>query len=129
MAEALAAVGIVASIIQVVDFGSQVLKRLKEYQSKLGEIPEAFWHIKAELPMLLDALQQTKAVIDTGSLQDKTKNTLLPATKGCGLQIKALDNIIAEVLPVLDNTQARRSKKAFQSLQHNIKVKKITVVV
>jgi hypothetical protein len=44
--EALAAVGIVANIIQIVDFGSRVLKRLKEYQSKLGEIPEAFRHSK-----------------------------------------------------------------------------------
>ena len=33
MAEALAVVGIVANIIQLVDFGSRVLKRLKEYQT------------------------------------------------------------------------------------------------
>ena len=68
MAEALAVVGIVANIIQLVDFGSRVLKRLEEYQSKLGEIPEAFRHIKAELPILLDALRQTKAAIDAGSI-------------------------------------------------------------
>jgi hypothetical protein len=129
MAEALAAVGIIANIIQVVDFGSRVLKRLEEYQSKLGEIPEAFRHIKAELPVLLDALQQTKAAIDTGSLRDETKNALLPATEGCGLQIKALDDIIAEVLPALDDSWAKRSKKAFRSLRHDAKVKKITVVV
>jgi N-terminal domain on NACHT_NTPase and P-loop NTPases len=129
MAEALAAVGIVANIIQVVDFGSRVLKRLEEYQSKLGEIPEAFRHIKAKLPVLLDALQQTKAAIDTGSLRDETKNALLPATEGCGLQIKALDDIIAEVLPASDDSWARRSKKAFRSLRHDAKVKKITVVV
>lgn len=129
MAEALAVVGIVANIIQVVDSGSRVLKRLEEYQSKLGEIPEAFRHIKAELPVLLDALQQTKAAIDTGSLRDETKNALLPAVKGCGLQIKTLDNVIAEVLPALDDSWARRSKKAFQSLRHDAKVKKITGVV
>ena len=129
MTEALAAVGIVANIIQIVDFGSRVLKRLEEYQSKLEEIPEAFRHIKAELPVLLDALQQTKAAIDTGSLRDKTKNTLLPAVEGCGAQIKALDNIIAEVLPAPDDSWARRSRKAFRSLRRDAKVKKITVVV
>jgi len=129
MAEALAVVGIVANIIQVVDFGSRVLKCLEEYQSKLGEIPEAFRHIKAELPVLLDALQQTKAAIDTGSLRDEAKNALLPAVKGCGLQIKTLDNVIAEVLPASDDSWARRSKKAFQSLWHDAKVKKITGVV
>jgi N-terminal domain on NACHT_NTPase and P-loop NTPases len=129
MTEALAAVGIVANIIQIADFGSRVLKRLEEYRSELGEIPEAFRHIKAELPVLLDALQQTKAAIDTGSLRDKTKNALLPAVEGCGVQIKALDDVIAEVLPASDDSWARRRRKAFQSLRYDVKVKKITVVV
>ncbi|KAF2472946.1 uncharacterized protein BDR25DRAFT_353255 [Lindgomyces ingoldianus] len=57
MAEALAAVGIASNIIQLVDFGTQVLKRLNQYQSTIKEIPEAFCHIKSELPVLLDALR------------------------------------------------------------------------
>jgi predicted house-cleaning noncanonical NTP pyrophosphatase (MazG superfamily) len=57
MVEALAVVGIVANIIQLVDFGSRVLKRLEEYRSELGDILEAFRHIKIELPVLLDALR------------------------------------------------------------------------
>jgi len=129
MGEALAVVGIVASIIQIVDFGSRVLKRLEEYQSRLGEIPEAFRHIKAELPVLLDALQQTKAAIDTKSIRDESKNALLPALEGCGVQIKALDDVIAEVLPAPDDSWARRRRKAFQSLRHDAKVKRITAVV
>ncbi|RYP14834.1 hypothetical protein DL766_009577 [Monosporascus sp. MC13-8B] len=81
MAEALTVVGIVANIIQLVDFGSRVLKRLEEYQSKFGDVPEAFRHIKAELPVLLDALRQTKAAIDAGSMRDESKNALLPAVQ------------------------------------------------
>ncbi|KAI9771284.1 MAG: hypothetical protein M1840_002254 [Geoglossum simile] len=129
MAEALAAVGIVANIIQIVDFGSRVLKRLDEYQSKLGEIPEAFRHIKAELPVLLDALQQTKAAIDAESIRDNPKNALLPAVEGCRVQIKALDDVIAEVLPASDDSWVRRRRKAFRSLRHDAKVEKITAVV
>ncbi|KAI9860963.1 MAG: hypothetical protein M1813_005642 [Trichoglossum hirsutum] len=129
MTEALVAVGIIANIIQIVDFGSRVLKRLEEYQSKLEEIPEAFRHIKAELPVLLDALQQTKAAIDTESIQDEPKNALLPAVEGCGVQIKALDDVIAEVLPASDDSWVRRQRKAFRSLRHDAKVKKITAVV
>ena len=129
MTEALATVGIVAAIIQIVDFGSRVLKRLEKYQSKLGEIPEAFRHIEAELPVLLDALQQTKAAIDTKSIQDKAKNTLLPAVEGCGVQIKALDDVIAEVLPASDDSWVRSRRKAFWSLRCDAKVKKITAVV
>ena len=53
MAEALAAIGAVASIVQLVDFGSKVLLRLNEFQSSIGEIPKVFQHVKAELPVLL----------------------------------------------------------------------------
>lgn len=129
MAEALAVVGIVANISQLVDFGSRVLKRLEEYQSKLGDIPETFRHIKAELPVLLDALQQTKAAIDAGSVQDKSKKALLPAVEGCAVQIKALDDVIAKALPTLGDSWARRGRKALRSLRYDAKVEKITVVV
>ena len=129
MAEALGIVGIVANIIQIIDFGSQVLKRLKEYQSKLKEIPEVFYHIKAKLAMLLDALQQIKAAIDTRSIQNETKKAFLPAIKGCKVQIELLDNVIVKALPAPGDSWARKSRKALRSLQYNRKVEKITVVV
>jgi hypothetical protein len=37
MAEALAVVGVVSNIIQLVDFGSKVLHRLNDFQSSLGD--------------------------------------------------------------------------------------------
>ncbi|KAF2190167.1 TPR-like protein [Zopfia rhizophila CBS 207.26] len=129
MAEAFAVVGIVANIIQLVDFGSRVLARFEEYQSKLGDIPGAFRHIRAELPALLDALQQTKAAIDTGSIKDETKKALLPVVEGCRLQIKLLDDVIVKALPTLDDSWAKRSRKALGSLWHDGKVEKITAVV
>jgi len=109
--------------------GSRVLKRLEEYQSKLGEVPEAFRHIKAELPVLLDALQQTKAAINAGSMQDKTKKALLPAVEGCRVQIKFLDDMIVKALPVSGDSWAGRGRKALRSLRYDAKVEKITAVV
>jgi len=75
-------VGIVANIIQLVDFGSRVLKRLEEYQSELGDILEAFHYIKTELSVLLVALQRTKAAVDVGSIRDESKKALLPTVEG-----------------------------------------------
>ena len=129
MAEALAVVGIVANIIQLVDFGSRVLKRLEEYQSGLGDIPEVFYHIKAELPVLLDALRQTKAVIDAGSMQDDSKKALIPAVEGCGIQIQLLDDVIVKALPASGDSWATRGRKALGSLRYDAKVEKITAVV
>jgi hypothetical protein len=129
MAEALAVVSIVANIIQLVDVGTRILTRLDQYQSTLVEIPEAFRHIKSELPVLLDALRQTKAAIDAGSLQDESKRALLPAVEGCGVQIKALDELIEKVLPALSDSWASRGRKALRSLWYDAKVEKITAVI
>jgi hypothetical protein len=82
MAEAIAVVGGISSIIQLVDFGSKVLHRLNDFQSSLGEIPKAFRYIKAELPILLDTLEQTKVAIENGSIREETKHALLPVING-----------------------------------------------
>ncbi|KAL9086085.1 MAG: hypothetical protein Q9165_007297 [Trypethelium subeluteriae] len=129
MAEALAVVSIVANIVQLVDFGSCVLKRLEEYQFKLGDIPEAFRHIKAELPVLLDALQETQSRIDAGSVREETKKALLPAIEGCRVQIRLLDDVISKVIPAASDSWIRRGGKAVRSLHYDAKVERLTVVI
>ena len=129
MAEAVAVAGIVANIIQLVDFSSRVLKRLEEYQSKLGKIPEAFRHIKIELPILLDALRQTKEAINTGSMQDETKQALLIAIEECRVQITSLEDIIVKALPESGDSWSRRGRKALGSLRYDAKVERITGVI
>src|ERR1700712_2367622 len=105
MAEALAVVGVVASIVQLVDFSSKVLVRLDEFQSSLGEIPKSFRHIKAELPVLRDTLQQTKDAIDAGFVRDETKIALTPAIEGCMEQIRSLDGILTKTLPTANDSR------------------------
>jgi hypothetical protein len=125
MAEALVVVGTVASIVQLVNFGSNVLLRLNEFQSSIGEIPKSFQHIKAELPVLLDTLEKTKTAIETGSVQDETKKALLPAIDGCRTQIEVLDILIRKVLPLPHDSWRERSRKTVSSLRQDGKVKKI----
>jgi len=129
MAESLAVVGIVANIIQLVDFGIKVLKRLEEYQSKVGDIPESFRHIKSELPALLNALEQTKAGFDSGSIEEEHKQALLPAIKGCEEQIKILNELVGKALPLASDSWSRRSSKVFRSLRYDGKVEKITRII
>lgn len=125
MAEALAVVGVVASIVQLVDFGSRVLLRLNEFQSSVGEIPKTFQHIKAELPVLLDTLEQTKTAIQNGSVRDETKKALLPAIDGCRTQIGLLNIVIGKVLPLSGDSWREKSRKAVSSLRQDGKVRKI----
>ncbi|OBT84786.1 hypothetical protein VE02_06923 [Pseudogymnoascus sp. 03VT05] len=126
MADPLTAVGIVANIVQLVDFSAKVLARLDDFQSNLGEIPKAFRHIKAELPVLQDALKQTKDKIDHGTIEDSTKTALLPAVQGCKVQIEALDGLLAETLPVAGDSRFKKTTKALWSITHDGKVESIT---
>jgi hypothetical protein len=125
MAEAIAVVGVVASIVQLVDFGTKVLLRLSEFQSNAGEIPKTFQHIKAELPVLLDTLEQTKTAIENGSIRDETKRALLPAIDGCRTQVEHLNDLIEKVLPSIGDSWRKRSRKSISSLRQDSKVKKI----
>jgi hypothetical protein len=129
MAEALAVIGVVASIVQLVDFSSKVLVRLDEFQSSLGEIPKSFRHIKAELPVLQDTLKQTKDAVDAGFVRDETKTALTPAIEGCMEQIRSLDAILTKTLPTSNDSRLRRGTKAIWSLHQDAKVESIMKVL
>jgi hypothetical protein len=129
MAEALAGLSIAANIIQLFDFGSKVLKRLEEYQSQLGDIPEAFRHVKVELRVLVDALNRTKEACDAGFVPYESTRAILPAIEECTDQIKLLEDIIARALPFANDSWLRRAWKALRSLQYDAKLKKTTEVV
>jgi N-terminal domain on NACHT_NTPase and P-loop NTPases len=129
MAEALAVIGIIASIVQLVDFGSKILSRLNEFQSTAGEIPQSFCNIKSELPVLLDSLRHTKEAIEAGSIGDETKKALLLAIEGCRVQIKALDDVLLKVLPTLGDSWRKKCRKAVSVLYYEGKVEKIARVI
>jgi hypothetical protein len=125
MAEALAVVGVVSSIVQLVDFGSKVLVRLNDFQSAAKEVPKTFQHVKAELPVLLNTLKQTKSAIENGSVSDETKAALLPAINGCQTQVELLDTVIGKVLPLPSDSWKEKTRKAISSLHQDGKVQKI----
>jgi hypothetical protein len=126
MADLLTVIGIIANIVQLVDFSAKVLARLNEFQSSVGEVPKAFRHIKAELPVLQETLRQTKDKIDNGAIKDSTKAALLPAVEGCKIQVEALDDLLAETLPVAGDSRFKKTTKALWSITQDSKVKEIT---
>jgi len=129
MSEALVVVGAAASIVQLVHVSSNILRRLDEFQSSVGQIPKSFRHIQAELPLLRDTLQHTKEAIDAGAIPDNTKEALLPAIEGCLKQIELLDAVMVKTLPKPSDSWGERSRKAFFSVQQEAKVQKITKIL
>ncbi|OBT82577.1 hypothetical protein VE02_08684 [Pseudogymnoascus sp. 03VT05] len=125
MAEALAVVGVVSSIVQLLDFGTTVLSRLKEYQSNLGEVPKSFRQIDKELPLLLHIIQQIQDALAAGSVGIETKTALLPVVKGCQEQLELRQSIFDKTLPKADDSSLEKSKKAISSLGQDGKVERI----
>jgi hypothetical protein len=76
MAEAFTVIGIVANILQLVDFSSRVLGRLNEFHSSLGEVPSSFRHFPVELPVLQNTLLQTREAIDGGLVKGRLPRLL-----------------------------------------------------
>ena len=126
MAEALAVVGVVASIVGL---GSKVLHRLNDFQSSRGEIPESFKHVKEELPILLETLNQTKLAVEKGSIKEETKTALLLVVNRCQAQITLLDDVIGKSLPQEGDSWRKKTSKAIFSLRQDSKVTKITTTL
>jgi hypothetical protein len=129
MAETLAVVGVVASIVQLVNFGSKVLRRLNDFQSNVREIPKPFKHVKDELPILLETLRQTKGAVEQGSISEDTKEAILLVVNGCQTQITLLDGIISRSLPQEGDSLGRKTGKAILSLRQDAKVAKISAML
>ena len=129
MAEALALVGIVASIVQLVDFSSKVLSRLNEFQSSVDEVPTSFRNVKVELPLLLDTLKHISKDISTGLIADEIQKSLLPVIEACQSQVESLDVVLVKTLPAPGDSRTQRTRKAISSLSQEAKVEKIGSVL
>ena len=125
MAEALAVVGIVANIVQLVDFSSKVLSRLNEFQSSVDEVPNSFRNVKVELPLLLDTLKHVNKDISAGLIADEIQTSLLPVIEACQTQIESLDAVLVKTLPAPGDSRTQRTKKAISSLSQEAKVEKM----
>jgi hypothetical protein len=126
MAEALAIVGLVSSIVQFVDFGSKIVRRLQDFHSSVNAVPKAFQDVKVVLPLLLDTLKRTQAQAESGAYSRETQEALFPVIEGCRSQVELLDNILVKILPKPEDSSLRRGMLAFSSVGQERKVEQIT---
>ncbi|KAF2866229.1 ankyrin repeat-containing domain protein [Massariosphaeria phaeospora] len=129
MAEGLAVVSVVASIVQLVDFSTKVIRRLEEFHSTAGEIPKSCRHINTELPVLSTTLQNISRDIETDSVDTGIRDALIPVIDGCREQIAQLDAILAKTLLTTNDSWRTKSKKAIVSLHQEDKVENITKIL
>src|ERR1700728_3600263 len=126
MAEAIAAVGLAASILQLVDYGNKVIVRLQDFRSSIVEAPKAFREILVQLPLMLDTIERTRQQAESGAFDKATQDALIRVVQGCYLQITELHKVLAKVMPEKTDSSLQRSKKALQSVGYEKTIKEIS---
>ena len=78
MAEGLAVVATISSILQLVDFTLKVADRANHLKSGASDIPKSLNHLKTELPVLRHTLQQIQDAVQEARFSDPCAAALEP---------------------------------------------------
>lgn len=124
-AEALAVISIIANIVQLVDFTSKVVGRVKDSAQDGHSIPKVFRNIQVTLPLLASTLRNTEDQVKSGKIDEQTCNELRPVVEACKAQMHELKAIFDQALPAEGASGWRRGWKAISSLG---KVKKVDAI-
>ena len=119
MAEAVAVVGLVASIVQLVEFGSSVAARLRDFQSNTQDVSATLRGIQTRLPLILDAVKYIKEQADSGLVVEQSAKALQPVVKGCEQAVEKLDSLLTTTLPADGASNRVKFLKALKSLSCN----------
>jgi len=121
-AEALLVVGIIANIVQLVDFTSKVVGRVKDSAQDGHSIPKAFRNIQVTLPLLASTLRKTEVQVKSGKSDEQTCNALRPVVEACEAQMNELKAIFVQALPAEGASRWTRGWKAIASVGKDKKV-------
>ena len=125
-AEALAVVGIVANILQLVDFSSKAISRVKEYGHDAQDVPKTFRDIQSGLPLILHTLGEIQTRVSDGQVPEKSCKALKGVLGECEVKLTELKIIFERVLPQDGASRGERVWKAVMSLWQDKKVEEIS---
>jgi hypothetical protein len=125
MAEAVAALGLASAIITIVDCGTRIIRRLREFSSDIENVPEAFRHANARLTLLVDILRRIGRQVSDGYMDEVTMDSLRPVVKECWDLVKSLKGKLRNLLPAKYASDWQRRARALRSLAHDTKIQKI----
>ena len=111
------AIGLIASIGTLLDYGGKLVGRLVEYQASVSGVPQAFTGIEINLPLILDALKRISNQTKDGRVGDETRRAPMPVILSCHSLIKALHEILTKIVALATDHMLERGIKAAQSIR------------
>jgi hypothetical protein len=122
MAEAVAIVSLLASILQLVDFGTRLLDRLKDFSSNLQDVPETFRTISVQFRLALSTLRTVQEQAKRGEFSEAEAEALQPVVDRSLQLMKDVNLILERVVPSANASSLERRLQAFRSIKYDKKV-------
>lgn len=116
MAEAFAVIGLASALLQFLDFGTKVIRRLRQIEDQGAETPSCFKSVRNRFPLMLDLVKKIVLQMDAGLVSDKSKQVMYPVVRNIILQAQELDKLINRSLPQQGDSSWIRGKKAVYSV-------------
>ena len=121
-AEAIAMIGAMTSIIQLVDYTNKVINRIKEYSQGDRGLPKIFRDIHTTLPLIGITLSEVESNVSKGRIAEDKCKVLRPVLKECESKLKEMAAILKKVMREQGESKLQ---KAVSSLRHDKKIAEI----
>ena len=125
MAEVIAVIGLASALLSFVDFGSKVVRQLRQLENDISDSPQVFQSVRIRLPLMLDLVQKIMLQLDAGTVDKGTQEHMLPIVKSCVHQAENLDTLIQKSLPGTHDSAWRRGKKAVVGVLGEAEIQRI----
>jgi len=124
MAEAVAIVGLVASIATLVELSAKVVSRLHDFNSKSSEVPESFRSLSTRLPLLTATLQHIHSQAEDDRFPDNVTKALKVVVDDTSKQVSDIQMSLSKILPPDGASKLERALKALKSLAKEDKIQR-----
>ena len=120
--EAIAVIGAITNIIQLVEYTNKVINRIKEYSKGESGLPKIFRDILTTLPLIGITLSEVEAHVSKGRIAEEKCKVLRRVLKECESKLKEMAAIFKKVMREQGESKLQ---KAVNSLRHDKKVAEI----
>ncbi|KAK0890307.1 hypothetical protein LTR02_014810 [Friedmanniomyces endolithicus] len=113
-----AALGLAAAVLGIVQFGWQVQQELNAFRSSTTEEMGSLADISVQLPFLLEALDQTHQGLIAGDLEHGSQSIVQTVVEGCQKHLDKLDRILKATRKEAGDNVAVLTVKAFKLVRY-----------
>jgi len=123
--EPVTAISLAAAIVQFVDVGAKIVKRLSDFSNNIDEIPKAFRQIKTQLPLIINGVRRIQDQVKSNDINPSSEEALLPVLREFQEAAQRLEELLERILPPATASSLQRRTKAIASLRYDSKVQDI----